>query len=64
MLFPSDIQPAITPAQAQQILAQHGQHVSLEVATSILEFLVKLAQSTQQNENSLSLCEGKHRRSA
>jgi len=64
MLFPSNIQSSITPAQAQKILAEHGLQVSLEVSEGILEFVVKLAQSTQQHEDSIPIREGKHRRAS
>ena len=64
MLFPSNLQSTITPVQAQKILADNGLQVSLEVSEGILDFLVKLAQSTQQHEDSIPIREGKHRRAS
>lgn len=62
MNFPASIQN-ITPAKAQKVLADNGMQVSLDQAKAILDFLYNLAQQTLlQNENSIPLYPGEHRR--
>lgn len=63
MQQPATISP-ITPKQAQKILAENGLQVTLEQATGILEFLTKLAESTQHHEDSIPLHSGIHRRAS
>jgi hypothetical protein len=55
----------ITPEKAQNILQENGLQVSLDQSKSILEFLVKLAQTSFcQDEDSMPLHSGEHRRAS
>jgi hypothetical protein len=64
MNFSPNIATSITPAKAQKLLAEHGMLVSLEQAAVILEFLLKLATSTQTHEVSHSIHPRQHRRAS
>jgi pyruvoyl-dependent arginine decarboxylase (PvlArgDC) len=56
---------SITPEKAQKILRENGLQCSLQEAAGILEFLIKLAQtSICHEENSIPIHQGKHRRAS
>jgi hypothetical protein len=65
MTLPANIS-SITPVQAQKILAENGLQVTLEQSAGILEFLVKLAQTSicHDEENSLPVHSGEYRRAS
>lgn len=64
MNFPATIKTSITPQKAQQVLQEHGLQVTLEQSKEILEFLIKLAQSTQYAKDSRPIHQGKYRRAS
>ena len=63
MNYPASI-TTWSPEKAQKFLRENGMDVTIEQAKGILEFLVKLAKSTQQHENSLPLHPRQHRRAS
>lgn len=58
------IQNKWTPEKAQKLLRDHGMEVTLDQAMGILQFLFKLAESTQGHEDSIPLRPGQHRRAS
>lgn len=57
---------SITPEKAQKILRDNGLQCTLQEAAGILEFLIKLAQTSicHDEENSIPLRPGEHRRAS
>lgn len=57
---------SITPEKAQKILRDNGLQCTLQEAAGILEFLIKLAQTSicHDEENSIPIHQGKHRRAS
>lgn len=63
MNFHAPIKTTFTPEKIQKLLADRGKHVTLEQAKGVLEYFIKLAQSTQ-HADSRSIHPRKHRRAS
>jgi hypothetical protein len=66
MNFPPAIQTSWTPEKIQKFYRANGKEISITAAEGILQFMIKLAQSTQllSDEKSIPLHQGKHRRAS
>jgi hypothetical protein len=65
-VFEKETISSITPEKAHKILRDNGLQCTLEDAAGILEFLIKLAQTSicHDEENSIPVYQGEHRRAS